>query len=262
VSEQIIASSETCDLYPSSVPRFDYTSGDEAGPMARRQQIRLAGDLRDYPRYSIEEAAQYLKIPATTLTSWTRGYARTDKHGHKVRHSGVILLADPHRGLLSFFNLAEAYVLRFARNKQVSLRRIRLAVEYIRSVHDGEHPLLHPKLATTRGSIFIRELGLLLNASRHGQLAMKQILAKHLSAIKRGSDGLPEELAPLANKVVSISPFFSSGEPVIAGTGIMVSTLVSRTGAGDSPDAIARDYGLDRKTIEQAVKAYRRPQAA
>jgi uncharacterized protein (DUF433 family) len=262
VSEQIIASSEIDDLHRTSLRRFGYTSGDEAGRMARRQQIRLAGDLRGYPRYSVEEAARYLKIPVTTLASWTRGYTRTDKHGHRVRYSGVIRLADPQRGLLSFFNLAEAYVLRFARSKHVSLKRIRLAVEYIRSVHDGEHPLLHPKLATSHGSIFIRELGLLLNASRHGQLAMKQILAKHLSAIRRGPDGLPEELAPLPNKVVSISPFFSSGEPVVAGTGIMVSILVSRSGAGDSPDAIARDYGLDRKTIEQAVKAYRRPQAA
>lgn len=235
---------------------------DEGRDIGRRQQIRLAGDLRNYPRYSIEEAAGYLKIPVSTLKSWVRGYTRTDKHGHRVRYPGVIRLADPERGLLSFLNLAEAYVLRFSRNKHVSLKRVRLAVEYIRSHYDGEHPLLHPKLATTHGSIFIRELGLLLNASKHGQLAMKQILAKHLSAIKRGPDGLPEEFAPLTNKVVSISPFFSSGEPVVAGTGIMVSILVSRTGAGDSPDAIARDYGLDRKTIEQAVKAYRRPQAA
>lgn len=235
---------------------------DEGRAIGRRQQVRLGGDLRDYPRYSIEEAARYLKIPVSTLTSWVRGYTRINRNGARVRYPGVISMADPERGLLSFLNLAEAYVLRFARAQHVSLKRIRLAVEFIRSIYDGEHPLLHPKLETTHGSIFIRELGLLVNASRHGQLAMKQILAKHLSAIKRGVDGLPEEIAPLRNKVVSINPFFSSGEPVVAGTGIMVSILVSRTGAGDSPDAIARDYGLDRKTIEQAVRAYRRPQAA
>ena len=218
--------------------------------------------MRDYPRYSVEEGARHLKIPVSTLTAWVRGYNRTGKHGEKTRHPGVIRLADPQRGLLSFFNLAEAYVLRFARTKHVSLKRIRLAVEYISSHYAGDHPLLHPKLATTHGSIFIRELGLLVNASRHGQIGMKEILAKHLAAIKRDVDGLPEEFAPLTNKVVSISPFYSSGEPVVAGTGIMVSILVSRTVAGDNPDAIARDYGLDRKTIEQAVKAYSRPQAA
>jgi uncharacterized protein (DUF433 family) len=231
--------------------------------IARKQQIRFTGDLRSYPRYSIEDAARYLKVPVSTLKSWVRGYSRTDKYGNKKYHDGVIRLADPERGLLSFHNLAEAYVLRFARMKHVPLKRVRLAVEYISAIYDIDHPLLHPKLETSLGSVFIRELGLPINASSHGQMGIKQILAKHMAGIKRGLDGLPEELSPLQrNRVVSINPLFSSGEPVVAGTGIMVSILVSRTGAGDNPDAIASDYGLDRKTIEQAVKAYKRPKAA
>jgi uncharacterized protein (DUF433 family) len=229
--------------------------------IARKQQIRFSGDLRSYPRYSIEDAARYLKVPVSTLKSWVRGYSRTDRYGRKSYHEGLIRLADPHRGLLSFFNLAEAYVLRFARMKHVPLKRVRRAVEYISARYESEHPLLHPDLETSLG--FIRELGLPLNASSHGQYGIKQILAKHMAGIKRGADGIPEELSPLQrNKVVSINPLFSSGEPVVSGTGIMVSVIVSRTGAGDKPDAIARDYGLDRKTIEQAVKAYKRPKAA
>lgn len=230
--------------------------------IARKQQIRLEGDLLSYPRYSIDDASRYLKIPVSTLKSWTRGYSRADRNDKKKHYEGVIRLADPERGLLSFLNLAEAYVLRFTRRQNVSLKHVRLAVEYISMRYGNEHPLLHPNLETSMGSVFIRELGLPLNASRHGQYGMKKILAKHLAAIKRGVNGLPEEFSPLQNKVVSISPYFSSGEPVVSGTGIMVSILVSRTGAGDNPDSIARDYGLDRKTIEQAVKAYKRPKAA
>lgn len=231
--------------------------------IARKQQIRFSGDLRSYPRYSIEDSARYLKVPVSTLKSWVRGYIRTDRYGRKSQHDGLIRLADPQRGLLSFFNLAEAYVLRFARLKHVRLKRIRRAVEYISARYSSEHPLLHPDLTTSMGSIFIRELGLPLNASSHGQYGIKQILAKHMAGLKRDADGIPEELSPLQrNKVVSINPLFSSGEPVVAGTGIMVSVIVSRSGAGDKPDAIARDYGLDRKTIEQAVKAYKRPEAA
>jgi uncharacterized protein (DUF433 family) len=216
-----------------------------------------SGDIREYPRYSVDEAAQYLNIPVSTMKSWVRGYKRRDKSGNTKYFEGVLRLADPNRGLLSFFNLAEAYVLRFARKRDVPLKRVRLAVEYIREHSSHEHPLLRKDFATRGKSIFIRELGLLTNASKHGQLGIEEVLAKHLRGIKRGPDGLPEEIHPLLNKKISINLAYSSGEPVVAGTGIMVSILVSRTGAGDNPDQIASDYGLDRKTLEQAVKAYR-----
>jgi uncharacterized protein (DUF433 family) len=231
--------------------------------MARKQLVRMAtGDIREYPRYSIEEAAHHLNIPASTLKAWVRGYKRKDKSGHVHRYNGVLHLADSKRGLLSFFNLAEAYVLRFARRRDVPLKRVRLAMEYIREHSTHDHPLLRKDFATRGKSVFIRELGIPVNASSHGQLGIEEVLRKHLKGIKRGPDGLPEEIAPFANKKISINLAYSSGEPVVAGTGIMVSVLVSRTGAGDNPDEIARDYGLDRKTIEQAVKAYKVAKAA
>lgn len=226
--------------------------------MARKQQTREGGDLRGYPRYSTEEAARYLKIPESTLKAWIRGYKRRGK-----RHPGVLQIADPQRGLLSFFNLAEAYVLRFARTRDVPLNRIRLAMEYIREQFPNDrHPLLRQDLATYGGSIFIRKLGIPLNASRHGQYGIRTVLKQHLRGIRRGPDGLPEELHPLLNKQIAINPLYSSGEPIVAGTGIMVSILVARSGAGDDPDEIARDYGIRRATIEQAIKAYTKAKAA
>jgi uncharacterized protein (DUF433 family) len=230
--------------------------------IARKQTFRLSGDIRDYPRYSIEEAAHHLNIPISTLSAWVRGYKRKDKSGRVCTYGGVLTLADPKRGLLSFFNLAEAYVLRFARGRDVPLNRVRLAMEYIREHSSHEHPLLRRDFATRGKSVFIRELGIPLNASKHGQFGIEAILKEHLKGIKRGPDGLPDEIHPLLNKRISINPLFSSGEPVVTGTGIMVSILVSRTGAGDNPDEIASDYGLDRNTIEQAVKAFKRPKAA
>ena len=220
------------------------------------------GDIRAYPRYSVDEAAHHLSIPPSTLKAWVRGYKRKDKAG-RVRHfDGVLKLADPQLGLLSFFNLAEAYVLRFARRRDVPLGRVRLAMEYIREHATHEYPLLREDFATGGKSIFIRELGIPLNASSHGQFGIEEVLSRHLRGIKRGPDGLPEEIHPLLNKKISINLAYSSGEPVVAGTGIMVSILVSRTAGGDSPDEIAGDYGLDRKTIEQAINAYKRPKAA
>src|SRR5215469_6164565 len=126
--------------------------------MGRKQQIRMSGDLREYPRYSIEEAAQYLRIPVSTMKAWVRGYTRRGK-----RYEGILKPADSQRGLLSFFNLSEAYVLRFARSRDVPLNRVRLAMEYIRSHSTHPYPLLRRDFATRGHSVFIRELGLLVN---------------------------------------------------------------------------------------------------
>lgn len=234
----------------------------EGERMARKQQTRISGDLREYPRYSVEEAAEYLRIPLSTMKAWVRGYARRDRTGNEKRYPGVLELADPKRGLLSFFNLAEAYVLRFARVREVPLNRIRLAMEYIRAHSDHRFPLLRRDFATRGHSVFIRELGLPVNASAHGQIGIEEVLRQHLRGIKRGPDGLPMEIHPLLNKHIAINPEFSSGEPIVAGTGIMVSILVARSGAGDDPSEMARDYGIKRTTIEQAIKAYRKARAA
>jgi len=60
---------------------------------------------RILPRYSIAEAAQYVRVPVTTLAMWVRGRAAATVHAEPV-----ILLPSGSR-LLSFQNLVEAHVL-------------------------------------------------------------------------------------------------------------------------------------------------------
>lgn len=53
-------------------------------------------DPRDVPTYGIGEAANYLRLPPTTLRAWVTG------------STGVIPLASTRPPLLSFWNLVEA----------------------------------------------------------------------------------------------------------------------------------------------------------
>ncbi len=38
--------------------------------MARKEVIRIGGDVREHPRYSVDEAAKYRGIPCSTRHSW------------------------------------------------------------------------------------------------------------------------------------------------------------------------------------------------
>ncbi len=225
--------------------------------MGRKQADRTGGDLRDYPRYSTREAAGYLGIPESTLKEWIRAYSRRRNYGSPRQYDGIIQIADPQRGLLSFLNLAEAHILRATRQRNVPLDSVRSAIEYIRERNPGEpHPLLRPDFATHGKSVFIRELGLSIDASKHGQTVMKSIIDRHLQRIKRAPDGLPEELTPMYSKKIAINPRFSSGQPIVAGTGIMVSILAARRAAGESLRELATDYGIKPYTIDRAIKDF------
>ena len=51
---------------------------------------------------------------------------------------------------------------------------------------------------------------------------------------------------------VSADPAVCHGKPVIKGTRVMVATVVGHVGAGDSIDAVAKDYGV---TVEDVLAA-------
>ena len=76
--------------------------------MPAKKVLRLGGDVREHPRYSIEEAADYLHVPPSTMKAWMRGQ-RYRTNGRLRIFLPVIQPADPKNKLLSFYNLAEAH---------------------------------------------------------------------------------------------------------------------------------------------------------
>lgn len=223
--------------------------------MARRKVLRISGDVREHPRYSLEEAANYLRIPLSTLTAWTRGqHYVVGKTGRQRRFDPVLELADEERGLLSFYNLAEAHILRATRDKKVPLVNVRRALEYIReSISSSAHPLLSQEFFVSGKSIFIEHLGSTINATQYGQLAMRKVLEAYLDRIDRDAAGMPFQIRPINTRYIAINPSFSSGQPVVKGTRIMAGVLAARKRDGETYAALVRDYGLTKTQIEQAI---------
>jgi uncharacterized protein (DUF433 family) len=226
--------------------------------MARRKVLRVSGDVREHPRYSLEEAARLLRIPLSTLTAWTRGQNYTiGKTGKRRRFDPVLSLADPQRGLLSFYNLAEAHILRATREHDVPLVNVRKALEYVKeNISTSEHPLLSQEFLVSGKWIFIEHLGQTINATKYGQMAMRELLSSYLDRIDRDSLGMPYQIRPMNTRYIAINPSFSSGQPVVKGTRIMAGVLAARKRDGESYAALVRDYGLTKTQIEQAIVEY------
>jgi len=113
---------------------------------------RLDQDLRELPAYGITEAAHYLRIPQATLRSWVLGRFDPTQTGRK-RFSPIIELPDRHRPLLSFMNLVEVHVLEAIRREhEISLPKIRTAINVLKKGFPSRHPLADQKFQTERAS--------------------------------------------------------------------------------------------------------------
>lgn len=223
-------------------------------------------DPRRWPAYSLAEAAHYLRMPVGTLRSWVVGrwypVARQSKRSRPLIH-----LDDPQRQYLSFINLVEAHVLVAIRRRHgVKLPKVRIALDYVRRQFQVERPLIDQTFQTDGLDLFVERYGDLINASREGQQAMKEIISVYLQRIERDSKGLPIKLYPFTRdtesdaapksdpRVVVMNPAVSFGRPVIVGTGIPVSSIYERYRAGDSVAALAQDFRLDTSAIEEAIR--------
>lgn len=215
-------------------------------------------DPRVLPAYTILEAAHYLAVPPATIRYWAVGRDRYAPLIATPKHSPV---------LLSFLNLAELHILASIRRVHaVKMPSIRKAIRFLkkraqRSV-DRRHPLLSRDLETDGVNLFIEEYESLINISRSGQTAMREIIGAALRRIERDPEGIPVRLYPFtradditdAPAMIVIDPNLSAGRPVIAGTGLAVQLIAERYKAGESINDLAQDYERSHEEIEEAVR--------
>jgi uncharacterized protein (DUF433 family) len=232
-------------------------------------RTRAKKDVLELPAYTVREAAHYLTIPLATMRSWSAGRRYPTKAGNRFFRS-VLGLPKTSPPVLSFTNLVEAHVLDAIRRKhQISLDKIRLAIKYLREEFGSEHPLADHRLETDGLDLFVQEYGRLINITRSGQMAIRELLEGYLKRIERNSAGSAIRLYPFTRKrgmdeprLVVIDPAISFGRPVLARTGIPTAAIAERYKAGESVPTLATDYGRSSEEIEEAIRCELQLEAA
>lgn len=214
-------------------------------------------DPADVPAYTLREAARLARVPKSTLRSWVLGRAYTRRDG--PARSERIIIAPGHGEALTFTNVVEAHVLSALRNEyELELSKIRRAVRYVRTTLKIDHPLAREPFKTDGVDLFVERLGELLNVSRAGQKAMREVLEGHLERVEYGG-GSAVRLFPLhrrdAPRTIVIDPRVAFGRPVIDGTAAPVEDIAARHQAGDGVADIAADFGVTTEQVEEALRA-------
>lgn len=221
-----------------------------------------AREVREAPIYSAAEAAQYLRLPISTVRAWSfgQGYRVRDE---KRRFESVIGTADRKNRRLSFINLVELLVLAaIRRTHRVPLPHVRRAVNFLRKHFPSAHPLADHAFQTNGVGLFVEKFGQILNLSRDGQIEMKQFIDAYLRGVDRDSKGVPIKLhLPRSEKrtkdrsMVVIDPGRGFGRPVLDGTGVRTELIVARFQAGEPIASLAEDYALSSNVIEEVIRS-------
>jgi uncharacterized protein (DUF433 family) len=216
----------------------------------------MINDQTEVPFYRIGTAARWVGVPPSTLEKWV--YGRDYVVGSGVRHSDALINpADFDRGLLSFSNIAEAHILAATRGHGIKLSDIRAAIDIVqRSDPAALHPLLTGKFYRRGRKLFVDFLSEKISASspNEGQRFLEHFDA-HLDRleIKRGGHIRLFPVRRNEQKIVVLNSDVAGGQPIIAGTGILVEYVQDLRKAGLSTAKIAGQYGLDEATIVQAI---------
>jgi uncharacterized protein (DUF433 family) len=208
-------------------------------------------DPREMPAYTISEAAHYLCIPKATLRAWVLGQKG-------FRH--VIDLVQPEWHLLSFYNLAEAHVLRSLRTTHaIHLPRIRKALDFVRKRFGWRRPLIQQEFKTDGVHLFIEQLDKVFVASQEGQLVLREVMI-HLERLE-WEDNIAARLYPFtrtdphnAPKSVIIDPRHSFGRPILKDARVATAIIAERYKAGESIQELAEDYGCSNLDVEEGIR--------
>jgi uncharacterized protein (DUF433 family) len=196
-------------------------------------------DSRQIPIYSLQDTARYLRIPASTIRSWTIGHRYSVKSGSNF-FAPLIEISPAKPYLLSFTNLVEIHVLRAIRQ---------------------HHQIQLSKVSTDGIDLFVEHYGALIQASQSERHQLEVAIHTHIQRIEADDQGLAIKLYPFTRsheennpRIVVVDPRIAFGRLTIDGTGIATSILKERYSAGDSIDELAADYECDRLSIEEAIR--------
>ncbi len=221
------------------------------------------------PLYTVAEAARYLDVPVSTLTSWAKGYRRDGKGRPAVTGSPVLTtVTSPGRGpVIPFVGLAEGLVLTAMRHAGVPLQRIRPALARLDEELGLQHALASSRLYTDGAEVLYdygetgedeeaaraaRELVVV----RSDRRVFNEVVDACLRRLEFADDGYVQLICLPAYEVaeVVVGPDRGFGQPIFARGGAHLEDALALFRAGEPLDVVAEEYGVPRAELEDAVR--------
>lgn len=227
------------------------------GPTSYKVEQRLVR-----PLYSYAEADRIAGVTRGTASRWLKGY-KYWYSSEELRKLPPVSPESGHGGGVSFIDLVEVVAIGRMREKRFSVRKIREINEFCQVALGVDRPLVTETFKVRDHDIFvIVSDGYLLNVGRQrGMQAWDEVLDPFLDTLEY-EDQIARRWWPLGKEEpVVVDPDYGFGLPVVAGTGVRTEVLAERSKAGETPEEIAYDFGVEVFQVTAALR-YELPDAA
>lgn len=231
----------------------------------------MSSDMRfTAPLYTLAEAARYLDVPASTLTSWARGSTRRRRDGSAAKSAPIVTtVGSPASGsaIMPFVGLAESFALTAFRHAGVPLQRIRPALLRLDHELDIAHALASRALYTDGAEVlydYARMTGDTPEARsarelvvvRNGQHVFTDVVDAYLHRVSFGDDGYAQviSLPQYREADIVLDPARGFGQPVFTHGGARVEDALSMFRAGEPLDVVSAEFGVNGAELEDAVR--------
>lgn len=219
------------------------------------------------PLYTVAQAARLVGMPPSTLASWAKGYSHRFRDRPTVAKGPVITSVEaPYAGgpSVPFVGLVEAMVVQAFRRTDLSLQRVRRALDVLAAEGELEHALASRRLYTDGAEIlydYARESGdgqlRLLTVVSSNQRVFHEVIESYLQRVHFDDDAWATEVVvPVTeHEILRVRPDVASGDPLFVSGGAPLSAVVSRHRAGEPVESIADDYDVPVADIREALGA-------
>jgi uncharacterized protein (DUF433 family) len=220
--------------------------------------------------YGIGEAAGYLSVPSSTLTSWAYGYKRHVQGGGTSTARPVITAVRPeHRdeAAMPFIGLGEAYALAAFRKAGVPMQRIRPPIDVLARELGLAYALASRRLYTDGAEVLYDyaqhagdtpegDLARELVVVRNGQRVFTEVVDQYLSKVDFANDGYARLIRLPQYRVaeVTVDPEHAFGRPRLTHGGTKVDDGIDLFLAGEPVDTVAAEFGLTRDEVEDVLR--------
>jgi uncharacterized protein (DUF433 family) len=243
------------------------------------EEVRAMADLQqrfNTPLYTVSEAARYLGVPVSTLTTWGRGYLRRRPSGVDSVGAPIVTFVGKADGgaVVPFVGLAEGLVLAAFRRAGVPLQRVRPALQRIQQEFGIEHALASKRLYADGAEVLYdfaersgdtpegrsaRELVVI----RHGQRVFAEVVDAYLHRVEFAADGYARliRLPQYHTAEVVADPDRGFGQPVFTHGGARVEDVLSMFKAGEPLEVVSEEFGVPLPELEDAVRVALQPAA-
>jgi len=211
-------------------------------------------DLLERPVYGMGQVDYLLGLAPGTARRWIDGYTRRGRD-----YAPLVRVEPSGEELVTWGEFVETRLLAEYRDAGALTQRMRPAIEKLREMFGTRYPLAH-----ARPFVAGRELVLEMQESvglardlqlvviRNDQIILTDPAVSFYQSVEY-QDDVARRIRPVsAIQDVVVDPLRQFGEPVVRS--VRTEIIAEQVRAGESMEAIADIYELDRKLVEAAVR--------